>query len=169
MPLIQSSWRANSPHHLEPKCGSRPAAFSASTQRTLEGLSPQDHDPDLIPVSSAAFNPRPEGNQKVGYRLPRKCALCIRLILASSRVQVPDFRGQRSEGALWLPPISDFRLLSSIRPLPSSPPPRHRAARRRSAAAPRESARRGGWRSCSASSTCRPCRLESAVRRSRSP
>ena len=24
---------------------------------------PQDHDPDVIPVSPAAFNPRPKGNQ----------------------------------------------------------------------------------------------------------
>src|SRR6185295_19782684 len=61
--FVQSRSWANAHIIRALKCGAQPHRSSASTQRTLEGSSPQDHDPDVIPVSPAASNPRPKATK----------------------------------------------------------------------------------------------------------
>ena len=56
--VIQSVGK--SPYNPKPKCGTGPFTFGLSAQRTSEDLRLQDHDPDVIPVSPAASNPRPK-------------------------------------------------------------------------------------------------------------
>ena len=162
------------PTSLEPKCGAPPHRSSASTQRTLEGLCPQDHDPDVIPVSPAAFNPRPKATKS---GLP-PAAKVRALYQADSRIvkgsqQKSGAGGRKLDERGRSSPIPAFRLRISdfFRPRPPPLPPLRPepAAPKRRAAAPRGSAHRDGWRSCSGGSTCRRYRPESAGRRSHSP
>src|SRR6476660_3804579 len=46
-----------------PNVAGLPRALRRLKTEDLGGQCPQDHDPDVIPVSPAAFNPRPKGNQ----------------------------------------------------------------------------------------------------------
>ena len=80
--------RAPEPRRLSP-------ALRRLNTEDLGGSSPQDHDPDVIPVSPAAFNPRPKATRS-GLPPAAKVPRCIRPILASSRV-TPEIESRRPE------------------------------------------------------------------------
>lgn len=82
-----------------------PRVLQRSIQRILRG-SPQDHDPDMIPVSPAASNPRPKIVSLVGYRLPRKVAA---LYQAISRTVKGSSAGNQG-------PSTDFRSFCRLAP-----------------------------------------------------
>jgi hypothetical protein len=132
--------------------------FGASIQRILEGIL-QDHDPDVIPVSPAASNPRPKATKS---GLP-PAAKVRALYQADSRIvkgsqQKSGAGGRKLDERRRSCPIPAIRLRISdlFRPRPPPLPPLRRpgpTAPKRRAAAPRGSARRDGWRSCSGGST----------------